>query len=712
MSFRGCQVGQRRQAYVRGCRQSVWALGSALYLALAALSAAPVAAQTEGVLNAQDWRALVALYEAMEGESWTRNDHWNVATIDVPSAGEVGLWYGVSVESNRVVALDLSDNGLTGTLPQELGYLTAIRSIRLQRNALTGPIPSQVGDLENLRELYLQSNRLSEPIPPELAKLRPLELLNLRGNRLTGTLPPELGQLGALRKMWLFSNDLSGPVPAEWTGMSRLSALHVHDNPGLLGAVPIEIWDQLDEPMSQRGTGLCIPSKAKDTGEATQAAESNGGFYPCLHADDLVVLRAMVDSTDGSAWRATWPMPGASAVRAEDVDAWHGVTVRGNQVTALDLSYNGLRGELPAALGSLDALEALDLSFNGLAGAVPLPLTLSTSLQSLKAEGTQLCLPMGAVFAGTVSAAGLAPCANEAALISPSAQRAWARWLWLAGIAVACVAGFAGAWLVQRKRGTVQERELGAMQQLLRGIDQSVARVEAKVVQKAALAEGPQKPDGDLARLKELVESTHAAIMKWSEWFGGGENGAAASDETLERLQHGVEQLLTRLDAMEQSSDRAAQHTREQSNADGRAEKEAALIAAVEARENEIQRLKIGYDNFVTDKYVKRLIRTSQAAAYLIKHKPEAAKELGKIQRMLKGALEECNVEPYAPPEGADFRFTEGVADHPDRIASNDKDQEHKIAEVVEPGWAMRTPDKLRILVPAQVAVYQYNNQA
>ena len=59
--------------------------------------------------------ALEALYEATGGPSWNRG-HWGIAL-------PLGEWHGVGVDNQgRVISIDLSNNGLTGEIPEELGY--------------------------------------------------------------------------------------------------------------------------------------------------------------------------------------------------------------------------------------------------------------------------------------------------------------------------------------------------------------------------------------------------------------------------------------------------------------------------------------------------------------------------------------------------------------------------------------------------------------
>ena len=65
-----------------------------------------------------DREALVALYNATNGENWPLNEKW---LSDAP----IGEWQGVTTnDDGRVAGLKLFRNGLSGEIPAELGSLS------------------------------------------------------------------------------------------------------------------------------------------------------------------------------------------------------------------------------------------------------------------------------------------------------------------------------------------------------------------------------------------------------------------------------------------------------------------------------------------------------------------------------------------------------------------------------------------------------------
>ena len=170
------------------------------------------AAQAEAD-SAQDRAALVALYRAAGGDEWIDRTNW---LSDEP----LRTWYGVRTAGGRVVYLDLcgpGGNNLRGSIPGELGNLTALEELRLSNNFLTGPIPSELGRLTELEVLRLSNNALSGPVPSELGNLANLEELRLHRNRLTGDLPSSLRQLTNLKRLRIEDNaGLCAPMDSRF----------------------------------------------------------------------------------------------------------------------------------------------------------------------------------------------------------------------------------------------------------------------------------------------------------------------------------------------------------------------------------------------------------------------------------------------------------------------------------------------------------------
>ena len=80
--------------------------------------------------------------------------------------------------------LDLSDNALTGSVPESLGSLTRLTALNLSRNELSGAFPNAaVRELRKLARLDLSRNKLSGQLKYEsLEGLTSLQTLDTSGN--------------------------------------------------------------------------------------------------------------------------------------------------------------------------------------------------------------------------------------------------------------------------------------------------------------------------------------------------------------------------------------------------------------------------------------------------------------------------------------------------------------------------------------------------
>ena len=153
-------------------------------------------------------------------------------------------------------------NRLTGTIPTELGNLSNLVHLDLHRNQLSGPVPTELGGLSNLTWLSLWENELSGSIPTQLGNLSNLTSLFLSGNQLSGPIPTELGGLSNLMTLSLWGNELSGSIPTELGGLSNLMVLNLADNQ-LTGTIPTSLANlsllELLYLRDNQFTG-CIPS--------------------------------------------------------------------------------------------------------------------------------------------------------------------------------------------------------------------------------------------------------------------------------------------------------------------------------------------------------------------------------------------------------------------------------------------------------------------
>ncbi|KAK7362640.1 hypothetical protein VNO77_04758 [Canavalia gladiata] len=82
-------------------------------------------------------------------------------------------WTGVTCSNGfvaRVVTLNLTNAGLTGSLSPSIGHLTALVNLWLGGNNLSGTVPDLDG-LKDLETLHLEKNKFEGSLPPSIEKL-------------------------------------------------------------------------------------------------------------------------------------------------------------------------------------------------------------------------------------------------------------------------------------------------------------------------------------------------------------------------------------------------------------------------------------------------------------------------------------------------------------------------------------------------------------
>ena len=112
-------------------------------------------------VNRQNWEALVAFFRATGGPQWKNRENWL-------SDQHIATWHGVESSGGQVTAIRLSENGLTGELPPQLGNLYALGVLNLYGNNLSGAIPPELGNLVRMQTLVIGGNQLTGCIPAGL----------------------------------------------------------------------------------------------------------------------------------------------------------------------------------------------------------------------------------------------------------------------------------------------------------------------------------------------------------------------------------------------------------------------------------------------------------------------------------------------------------------------------------------------------------------
>ena len=350
-----------------------------------------ISASAGGTIHSEDRRTLMDLLNSAGGGSWTNRDNWG---DDEP----VGSWYGVEANADaRVTALRLSDNGLSGNLPEDLGDLVFLTELDVDGNeGLSGPIPFSLSELSLQRLQYGGTTLCTvrdegfrawlNAIPArdgdfaacneersDLVKLHdamggedwtnsanwgtsaPLAnwygiavdsttgrvtRINLNRNELSGEVPSEIQYFPHLRQLRLDYNDLEGEIPAEIGKLTELRRMDIDGNL-FSGQIPPEIGNLVNLRVLWMGGNRMSGPIPPEFGNLTSLRE-------------LYLYEAAFDGSIPAEFGAL------------------------TELRRLDLRDTRIDGSIPATLGALQKLNYIDLSGNELSGPSPRSLANST----------------------------------------------------------------------------------------------------------------------------------------------------------------------------------------------------------------------------------------------------------------------------------------------------------------------------------------------
>lgn len=127
-------------------------------------------------IDAADYEALKVLYQATNGGAWT-NKTWRIGSNAVTSTGWPGITFD---EEGHVLAIELQNNNLRGSLPKEGMEMKSLRTLNLSGNNLNGDVAAFCKLLPALETLNLGYNLFTELSGVLPAHITSLNLQNQR----------------------------------------------------------------------------------------------------------------------------------------------------------------------------------------------------------------------------------------------------------------------------------------------------------------------------------------------------------------------------------------------------------------------------------------------------------------------------------------------------------------------------------------------------
>ena len=297
---------------------------------------------------------LLRLYDNALGTRWDNHTNW----LTDPNPCN---WHGITcyddTESDQrrvghIQQIDLSENHLVGSVPDEIFDLPYIESIILSTNpdlnisfknlaaaqhlerlvvsSTTIASIEGISAATGLKELHITSLGLSGPLPMELFQLTNLEGIYSNFNGFTGPLPSEIGLLTNLQEIYLYENDFTGQIPSEIGQLENLRILAMAQN-AFGGTLPTEL---------NKCTDLNIIALQRDA----TAPKGEGISGPLPTFGDLTNINEMYFQNQ----KLSGEIPTNFLKSASPTDA-----------IRVDLSGNQLTADVPTTLSGLKQLTLM-----------------------------------------------------------------------------------------------------------------------------------------------------------------------------------------------------------------------------------------------------------------------------------------------------------------------------------------------------------------
>lgn len=264
-------------------------------------------------------------------------------TFEFTMPGHECDWSGVlscvnEGQNNRVSHINLVENGLQGSIPQELSALLHLQSLVVSFNDLTGMLPSSLAFITGLKVVDVAHNDLSGTIPEQYyTHWLELETLKIGENQFTGSISSLIGSLEQLKHL--------GAERLYWQG-----------------TVPKELFQKL--------TNL----------EFLELSNQNIGFVNDTIATEiglLTNLQSLIYHGTG----ITGTIPSELGLLTD--------------LGRMQLASNHMTGTIPTELGALTKMTRLAMSVNALTGTLPTEFTQMRKLTRFELQNTFLTGDIG-----------------------------------------------------------------------------------------------------------------------------------------------------------------------------------------------------------------------------------------------------------------------------------------------------------------------------
>ncbi|THF96636.1 hypothetical protein TEA_001619 [Camellia sinensis var. sinensis] len=302
-------------------------------------------------------------------------DNWSTTSL---VCGWVGITCGVLHE--RVISLNLSDMGLTGSLSPHLGNLSFLSLLDISFNHFYGQIPKEFACLHRLKQVNFGYNNFVGDLNSYswFGNLPDLQYLLLHHNNFTGTIGSSLCNISKLEGLTLGYNSLHGNIPDEIGKLSNLKFLNLENNQ-ITGSIPSAMFFNMSSLQS-------IDLTANNF-----YGEIPSSLYKCRK---LQYLSLSFNSLNGSILREIGNLTMLKELYIGHNDFKGGIPSEVGYLVNLEIFSAGsssLTGAIPSFIFNMSSLRVIHLTNNRLSGSLPLDIQYDLPfLEELQLQSNQL----------------------------------------------------------------------------------------------------------------------------------------------------------------------------------------------------------------------------------------------------------------------------------------------------------------------------------
>ncbi|XP_074284150.1 receptor-like protein EIX2 [Silene latifolia] len=253
---------------------------------------------------------------------------------------------------NSLGQLALSNNLLSGELPDCWMHFSYLSSLNLENNEFSGRVPNSIGTLLNLQYLDLHNNSFAGPLPTAFMSCTSLVILNPGYNLFSGNIPPQIGNaFQDIRVLILRKNHFTREIPESICKLNKLQILDLAIN-HLSGVI-----------------SNCF-------GNFTTMEGIKNNLALDFRPGAISLYNDLYFGSGGEIVTISWKREEQALKKTISLVKYIDFS------ELFDVSNNHLTGEIPTNLAKVTTLGIVNVSNNSLSGEIPV----STQLQSFDAS--------------------------------------------------------------------------------------------------------------------------------------------------------------------------------------------------------------------------------------------------------------------------------------------------------------------------------------